>query len=86
MRPNLQEEDLVDQDTALYVAQSQTPPSTCSALTATPAVTRTRAAHRAARKLCPLKFAGENFCEVQAATKTLPSEPSLFASNLRCLP
>jgi hypothetical protein len=34
MRPNLQEEDLVAQNTALYVAQSQAPLSTCSAWTA----------------------------------------------------
>ena len=31
-------------------------------------------------------FAGEKFCEVRAATKALPSESSLFASNLRYLP
>src|ERR687897_944732 len=87
MSPNLQEEeDLVDRDTALYVAQSQPPPSTCSVWTAAPVVTRSWAAHRAARKVCHLKFAGENFCEVRAATKALASEPSLFASNLRCLP
>ena len=85
MSPNLQEEDLVDRDTALYVAQSQTPPSTCSVWTAAPVVTRSWAAHRAARKVCHLKFAGENFCEVRAATKALPNEPSLFASNLRWL-
>ena len=34
MRPNLQEVDLVAQNTALYVAQSQAPLSTCSAWTA----------------------------------------------------
>jgi len=85
MRPNLQE-DLVDRDKALYVAQSQAPPSTCPAWTAALAVARSWAAHRAARRLRCVMFAGEKFCEVRAATKALPSESSLFASNLRYLP
>jgi hypothetical protein len=86
MRPDLREEGLIDRETdssgfherstALHVAQShahprQPTPATCSAWTAAPAVTRSWAAHRAARKVYCLKFAGENFSEVRVATTAL---------------
>jgi hypothetical protein len=95
MRPILQEESLVDRESdspALPRAQyspacseEPRPPSTCSAWTAAPAVTRSWAAYRDARKMFRLKFADENFCEVRAATKALPSEASLFALYHRYL-
>jgi hypothetical protein len=75
-----------ERSTTHFVAQIQAPPSTCSARTAAPAVTRSWAANRAARKVCRLEFAGEKFCEVRAATKALSSEASLFTSNLHGLP
>jgi len=67
MSPSLQEESLVDRETdssALTLA-------TCSAWMAAPAVARSWAAHRAARKVYRLEFSGENFSEVFAATTAL---------------
>ena len=57
MSPNLQEESLVDRETDSSVLTLDT----CSEWTAVPAVARSWAAHRAARKVYRLEFSGEIF-------------------------
>jgi hypothetical protein len=80
MRPNLQEEDLVDRDTALYEAQSQAPPSTCSAWTAAPAVTRYRG-----QPTEPLGRCDVSSSRVRNSAKYVPQQRR-FRARLRYLP
>jgi hypothetical protein len=68
MRLNLQEKGLAYRQTYSHPRPALAP---CLAWTAAPSVARSWAAHRAARKVCCVKFSGENCSEVSALTTAL---------------